>query len=179
MRLNRRSNATLFTAPRFTQHVVLIAKWLNSVVGNKMRPYSFDSDYSVPVSARKRMGSSGWLLKLSQKVTCDSPFVIDSILSRLQSTTAKRGAELWRELVIPGQVVFHQPRTSSSTDHTLFDDIPRNSPSKEAVIGPECAYVYRTMLYPRGPGKILGGELHNYRKNSSFDLLLWHEKPHV
>jgi hypothetical protein len=160
MRLYRRSNATLFTAPRFTQHVVLIAKWLNSGVGNKMRPYSFDSDYSVPVSARKRMGSSGWLLKLSQKATCDSPFRIYKILSRLQSTTAKRGAELWRELVIPGQVVFHQPRTSASTDHTLFDDSPRDSPNKEAVVGPECAYVYRTMLYPRGYGNAIGEPPH-------------------
>jgi hypothetical protein len=26
---------------------------------------------------------------------------------------------------------------------------------------------------------MLGGELHNYRKNSRFDVLLWREKPHV
>ncbi len=160
MRLNRRSNATLLTAPRFTQHVVLIAKWLNSGVGNKMRPYFFDSNYSVPVSARKRMGSSGLLLKLSQKCSGVFPFLIHKILSRLQSTTAKRGAELWRELVIPGQVVFHHPRTSASTDHTLFDDGPRDSPNKEAVVGPECAYVYRTMLYPRGYGDAIGEPPH-------------------
>jgi hypothetical protein len=107
MRLNRRSNATLFTAPRFTQHVVLTAKWLNSGVGSKMQPYFFDVDYSVPLSSRKRMGSSGLLLKLSQKCSSASPFLIHKILfaiaehdSKKRRRALERISDTWRSCVL-------------------------------------------------------------------------------
>ena len=62
--------------------------------------------------------------------------------------------------MIPGQVVFHHPLTSASTDHTLLENGPRDSPNEEAVVGPQCAYVYRTMLYPRGYSNAIGEPPH-------------------
>jgi hypothetical protein len=145
----RRGDATLFTAPRYAQHVVSIAKWLNlrpRLQGGapkwlQMRPFPFESKYPIPASTRKCMGSSGLLLQLLQKCFGPARHLTDMVLAQLESRMMKRGEALWRELVIPTEVVFHDPRSSARPDSFRADLAPR-----EAVTAGH-GFAYRTMIF--------------------------------
>ncbi len=145
----RRGDATLFTAPRYTQHVVSIAKWLNlrprfqdgTPKWLHMRPFPFESEYPIPAIARKCMGSSGLLLQLLQKCFGPARHLTNMVLAQLESRMVKRGEALWRELVEPTEVVFHDPR-SSSRPSCRADLAPREA----ATAGH--GFAYRTMIFP-------------------------------
>jgi hypothetical protein len=155
----RRGDATLFTAPRYTQHVVSIAKWLNlrpmfqdgTPKWLQMRPFPFESEYSLPASVRKCMGSSGLLLQLLQKCFGPARHLTDMVLAQLESRMVKRGEALWKELVIPTEVVFHDPRSSArSTQNLEFQDhfnCRTDFAPKEAVNAGH-GFAYRTMIFP-------------------------------
>jgi hypothetical protein len=146
----RRGDATLFTAPRYAQHVVSIAKWLNlrprfqdgTPKWLQMRPFPFESEYPIPASTRKCMSSSGLLLQLLQKCFGPARHLTDMVLAQLESRMVKRGKALWRELVIPTEVVFHDPRSSALPDSCQADLAPR-----EAVTAGH-GFAYRTMIFP-------------------------------
>ena len=156
----RRGDATLFTAPRYAQHVVSIARWLNlrprfqdgTQKWLQTRPFPFESEYSLPASVRKCMGSSGLLLQLLQKCFGPARHLTDMVLAQLESRMVKRGEALWRELVIPTEVVFHDPRSSARSTQDLqwgprrFNCRTDLAP-REAVNAGH-GFAYRTMIFP-------------------------------
>ena len=149
----------MFTAPRYTQHVVSIARWLNlrprfqngTQKWLQTRPFPFESEYSLPASARTCMGSSGLLLQLLQKCFGPARHLTDMVLAQLESRMVKRGEALWRELVIPTEIVFHDPRSSARSTQNLQFQHHFNCRTDLAAIEAVDAgrgFAYRTMIFP-------------------------------